>query len=40
MEKIAGRESLAPVLIGLGNIGGTGAALVEYWEKIGRPHAP
>lgn len=39
MDKIAGRECDAPVLIGLGNIGGIGAALVEYWQKIGRPHA-
>jgi hypothetical protein len=40
MEKIAGMEGPAPVLIGLGNIGGIGTALVEYWQKIGRPHAP
>lgn len=39
MNKIVSREGAVPVLIGLGNIGGTGAALVEYWEKIGRPHA-
>lgn len=39
MNKIASLEGAAPVLIGLGNIGGTGTALVEHWEKIGRPHA-
>jgi poly-gamma-glutamate synthase PgsB/CapB len=39
MEKIAAMERAAPVLIGLGNIGGIGGALVEYWQKIGRPHA-
>ncbi len=27
------------VLVGLGNMGGLGRSLVEYWEKIGRPHA-
>jgi len=39
MDKIASIEGAAPVLIGLGNIGGAGGALVEYWEKIGRPRA-
>jgi gamma-polyglutamate synthase len=39
MNGIASTEGGAPALIGFGNIGGTGAALVEYWEKIGRPHA-
>jgi poly-gamma-glutamate synthase PgsB/CapB len=39
MEKIAAKECAAPVLIGLGNIGGIGGALVEHWQKIGRPHA-
>ena len=39
MEKLAFREAGGPVLIGLGNIGGLGEALVEHWQKIGRPHA-
>jgi hypothetical protein len=39
MEKLASREAAGPVLIGLGNIGGLGEALVEHWQRIGRPHA-
>jgi poly-gamma-glutamate synthase PgsB/CapB len=39
MGKLASREGAAPVLIGFGNIGGLGEALVEHWQKIGRPHA-
>ena len=39
MEKIAAAESGGGVVIGLGNIGGMGEALVEYWQKIGRPYA-
>jgi poly-gamma-glutamate synthase PgsB/CapB len=39
MEKIAAAESASPLLIGLGNIGGIGEALVEHWQRIGRPHA-
>ena len=39
MEKIASAEGASPLLIGLGNIGGIGEALVEHWQRIGRPHA-
>jgi gamma-polyglutamate synthase len=39
MERIAAAEGTGAVLIGLGNIGGLGEALVEHWQKIGRPHA-
>lgn len=39
MEKIASMEGAASRLIGLGNIGGIGEALVEHWQRIGRPHA-
>jgi poly-gamma-glutamate synthase PgsB/CapB len=39
MEKIAAAENGGGVVIGLGNIGGMGEALVEYWQKIGRPYA-
>jgi gamma-polyglutamate synthase len=39
MERIAADEGAQAVLIGLGNIGGLGEALVEHWQKIGRPHA-
>lgn len=39
MEEI-GQEADGAVLIGMGNMGGLGAALVEHWEKIGRPYEP
>jgi poly-gamma-glutamate synthase PgsB/CapB len=39
MGKIASAESVSPLLIGLGNIGGIGEALVEHWQRIGRPYA-
>jgi poly-gamma-glutamate synthase PgsB/CapB len=39
MEKIASAEREGGTIIGLGNIGGMGEALVEYWQKIGRPYA-
>ena len=39
MERIASAEGASPLLIGLGNIGGIGEALVEHWQRIGRPHA-
>ncbi|MFZ2052573.1 MAG: poly-gamma-glutamate synthase PgsB [Candidatus Aminicenantales bacterium] len=38
-EKIVSLEGDASVLVGLGNIGGIGGALVEHWQKIGRSHA-
>ncbi len=38
-EKIVSLEGGASVLVGLGNIGGIGGALVEHWQKIGRPYA-
>lgn len=37
-NKIASLEGTASVLVGLGNIGGIGEALVEHWQKIGRAH--
>jgi len=39
MEKIASAEGEGGVVIGLGNIGGMGEALVNYWQKLGRPDA-
>ena len=39
MGKIAAAEAASSLLIGLGNIGGLGEALVEHWQRIGRPHA-
>jgi len=39
MGKIAASEGASSLLIGFGNIGGTGEALVEHWQKIGRSHA-
>jgi poly-gamma-glutamate synthase PgsB/CapB len=39
-EKIVSLEGGASVLVGLGNIGGIGGALVEHWQKIGRSYAP
>jgi poly-gamma-glutamate synthase PgsB/CapB len=39
MERIAALEGAAAWLIGFGNIGGIGAALVEHWQIIGRPRA-
>lgn len=38
-KKIVSLEGTASVLIGLGNMGGMGAALVEHWRDIGRIHA-
>jgi poly-gamma-glutamate synthase PgsB/CapB len=35
-----GQEADGAVLVGMGNMGGLGAALVEHWEKIGRPYEP
>ncbi len=37
-DQIVSLEGAASVLVGLGNIGGMGGALVEHWEKIGRAH--
>jgi poly-gamma-glutamate synthase PgsB/CapB len=39
MKNLVSRESEGSVLLGLGNIGGLGEALVGHWHKIGRPHA-
>jgi poly-gamma-glutamate synthase PgsB/CapB len=39
MDHIAAGESEAGVLVGMGNVGGLGAALVEHWEAIGRTYA-
>lgn len=39
MERLAAEERRGAVLVGLGNMVGLGAALVEHWERIGRPHA-
>lgn len=38
-DRIASLEGTASILIGLGNIGGIGEALVEHWQKIGRTYA-
>jgi poly-gamma-glutamate synthase PgsB/CapB len=38
MEKIAEKVNEEAVLIGIGNMGGLGKELVEYWEDIGKPY--
>ncbi len=38
MEKILAREKEEAILFGMGNMGGLGKKLVEYWEKIGKPY--
>jgi poly-gamma-glutamate synthase PgsB/CapB len=38
-DKIVSQEGRASVLVGLGNIGGIGGALVEHWQEIGRSYA-
>jgi poly-gamma-glutamate synthase PgsB/CapB len=39
IEKIVRDHPRGGVLVGLGNMGGLGARLVEHWDKIGRTHA-
>jgi poly-gamma-glutamate synthase PgsB/CapB len=39
MERLAAGHRSGAVLIGMGNMVGLGAALIEHWERIGRPHA-
>jgi poly-gamma-glutamate synthase PgsB/CapB len=34
----AGPVCPIPVLVGLGNIGGAGEALIRYWQEVGTPH--
>ena len=38
ISQIFQREQEECVLVGLGNVGGIGRQLLEYWEKVGRPH--
>lgn len=38
IEKIARTVSGDAVLVGMGNMGGVGKELVEYWENTGRPY--
>jgi poly-gamma-glutamate synthase PgsB/CapB len=38
MEEIAEKVNAEAVLIGMGNMGGVGKELVEYWENIGKPY--
>ncbi len=38
MEEIAGKVNAEAVLIGMGNMGGLGKKLVEYWEDTGKPY--
>ena len=38
MEKITRTVSEDAVLVGMGNMGGVGKELVEYWENTGRPY--
>jgi poly-gamma-glutamate synthase PgsB/CapB len=38
MEEIAEKVNAEAVLIGMGNMGGAGKELVEYWENIGKPY--
>ena len=39
MERIVSAERTPSVVIGLGNIGGAGAVLIEHWQRIGSLHA-
>jgi len=38
MERILNREEREAVLIGMGNMGGTGEAFVNYWKSIGKEY--
>ncbi len=38
MEEISEKVNAEAVLIGMGNMGGAGKELVEYWENIGKPY--
>ena len=38
MEEISGCVADEAVLVGMGNMGGCGKELVEYWEAVGRGH--
>jgi poly-gamma-glutamate synthase PgsB/CapB len=38
MDRITADEPAGAVLVGLGNMGGLGAELVELWEQQGRPY--
>jgi poly-gamma-glutamate synthase PgsB/CapB len=38
-RRIAALEAAPSVLVGLGNMGGIGSALVEHWQGIGRAYA-
>ncbi len=39
MDQVAAAEREAGVLVGMGNVGGLGAALIELWQDLGRPYA-
>jgi len=38
MARLSAMEKGKVVLVGMGNMDGTGLELVKYWEKIGRPY--
>jgi hypothetical protein len=38
MKKITADEPAGAVLVGMGNMGGLGAKLVELWEQTGKPY--
>jgi len=38
MAQVFALESQGAVLVGMGNMGGLGKEIVNYWEKIGHPH--
>lgn len=38
MERLSAMEREEVILIGMGNMGGLGRALLEYWEEIGKPY--
>lgn len=38
MSQILEREKEECVLVGMGNIGGVGKALVDYWERVGKSY--
>ncbi len=36
--KLAGLAAGPALVVGMGNIGGAGIAILEHWERMGRPH--
>jgi poly-gamma-glutamate synthase PgsB/CapB len=38
IQELAGLSAGPALVVGMGNIGGPGMAILEHWERIGRPH--